>query len=143
MTDKPHSADGDAVAPLPCACAASTDVQVLVKSDRSWNDKAYEQYPSGRPMLTVVRMTIPANTTLPWHTHPMPNAAYILSGQITVEERATGRKRVIVAGEAFNESVDDVQRGHTGPEPTVVIVTYAGVEGQSLSIPVDPTAHGH
>ncbi|WP_370461823.1 cupin domain-containing protein [Rahnella sp. RcJ3] len=75
----------------------------LVQSDCAWNGKLYSQYPSGQPCLTVMKMTIEAHTTLPWHTHSMPNAAFIISGQLTVEDRNTGKTRVINAGEAFNE----------------------------------------
>lgn len=116
------------------SCACATYSETLVKSDASWNGKKYEKYPDGVPQLTVVRMTIPAHTSLPWHTHPMPNAAYILTGQMTVEELATGRTQTFHAGEAFPESIDDTHRGTTGAEETVVIVTYASVEGLPLSV---------
>lgn len=121
-----------------CGCAPYSET--LVCSEESWNGKKYEKYPEGTPQLTVVRMTIPARTSLPWHTHPMPNAAYILSGQMTVEELATGRTRTIRAGEAFPESVDDTHRGTTGDEETVVIVTYASVAGLPLSVPTADNA---
>lgn len=111
--------------------------EMLVSSESSWNGKMYERYPEGTPQLTVVRMTIPAHTSLPWHTHPMPNAAYIISGQMTVEELATGKTRTFRAGEAFGESVDDTHRGTTGEEETVVIVTYATVAGLPLSVPAE------
>lgn len=126
-----------------CACSSAAETELLVKSDMSWNGKPYELYPAGRPKLTVVKMTIPAHSRLPWHTHPMPNAAYILSGHLTVEDQATGKTRTIHAGEAFTESVDDIHRGYTGAEPTVVIVTYAGIEGQPLSVTVNPSENGH
>jgi quercetin dioxygenase-like cupin family protein len=114
-------------------CSCSKHSEVLVQSEASWNGKRYESYPTGVPQLTVVRMTIPARSSLPWHTHAMPNAAYILSGQLTLEERATGRTHTFVAGEAFPESVNDTHRGTTGDEDTVVIVTYATVAGLPLS----------
>lgn len=85
-----------------------------------------------------MKMRFEAHTTLPWHTHPMPNAAYIISGSLTIEDKETGETHVIKAGEAFNESVDDVHRGYTTDEPVEVIVTYAGVEGQPLSVPYKP-----
>lgn len=122
-----------------CGCAPYSET--LVCSEESWNGKKYEKkYPEGTPQLTVVQMTIPARTSLPWHTHPMPNAAYILSGQMTVEELATGRTRTFKAGEAFPESVDDTHRGTTGDEETVVIVTYASVAGLPLSVPTADNA---
>ena len=49
--------------------------EVLVKSSESWNGQPYGRYPDGQAQLTVLRLTIPAHTTLPWHKHRMPNAA--------------------------------------------------------------------
>jgi quercetin dioxygenase-like cupin family protein len=112
------------------------ETKVLLKRTASWNDIPYLAYPQGQPELTTVRMTIPAHSELPWHTHGMPNAAYLLSGQLTVEDR-NGRKAIHHAGEAFAESVNDIHRGITGNEPAVVIVTYAGTQGQPLSVPVE------
>lgn len=107
---------------------------MLVKATSSWNEIRYDRYPAGQPELTTVRMTIPANSKLHWHTHPMPNTAYLVSGQLTIEEKGTGRKAIYHAGQAFAESVNNVHRGVTGSEPVVVIVTYAGSEGQTLSV---------
>jgi hypothetical protein len=47
----------------------------------------YKSYPQGQPELTTVRIVIPADSSLPWHTHDMPKAAYLLSGQLTVGPR--------------------------------------------------------
>jgi quercetin dioxygenase-like cupin family protein len=112
-----------------------TTSTILIKATSSWDDIRYETYPAGQPELTTVRMTIPANAMLHWHRHLMPNIAYIVSGQLTVEEKATGRKATYRAGQAFAESVGNVHRGIAGTEPVVVIVTYAGSQGQPLSVP--------
>ncbi|KAF1009651.1 MAG: hypothetical protein GAK28_00291 [Luteibacter sp.] len=107
----------------------SAKVDVLVKSDHSWNGIPYQAYPSGRPELTVLKFHIPAHTALPWHTHPIPNAGYVLSGEITVEDQATGKKQTYTAGQAFTESVGSVHRGVTGDQPVELIVTYSGTAG--------------
>ncbi|MCW2318774.1 quercetin dioxygenase-like cupin family protein [Rhodoblastus acidophilus] len=107
---------------------------MLVKSSEAWNGRPYGRYPEGQAELTVLHLTIPAHTTLPWHKHPMPNAAYILSGHLTVEDRATGEKRVVEAGEALAEQVGTEHRGVTDDEPCSVIVTYAGTPGLPTSI---------
>jgi quercetin dioxygenase-like cupin family protein len=112
--------------------------ELLVKSTAAWNGRAYEKFGEGRPELTVVKVTIPPHTRLPWHTHPMPNVGYILSGHITVEDRATGQKKIFRAGEAIPEQVDAAHRGLTDDEPAVIIVTYAGTAGQPTSVPVNP-----
>ncbi len=51
----------------------------------------------------------------------MPSIAYILAGQLTIEEQGTVVKATYVAGEAFAESLGSV--------PVVVVVTYAGSRG--------------
>ncbi len=116
---------------------ASAHANVLAKSDSSWNGKRYTSYPTGAPQLTVLKLTIPANTALPWHIHPMPNAGYVLAGQLTIEDRASGKKQTFKAGEAFTESVDDVHRGISGKEPTVLVITYSGTVGTPTFKQVD------
>lgn len=116
---------------------ANVNSKILLQSTASWNDVEYGAYPKGQPELTTVRIAIPAHSALPWHTHSIPNAAYILSGQLTIEERTTGRKATYGEGEAFAESVGDVHRGITGSAPVVAIVTYAGSPGVPLSTPDD------
>lgn len=115
---------------------SSAHVDVLVKSDKSWNGKPYTSYPKGTPQLTMLKMTIPPNTALPWHTHPVPNAGYVLSGQLTIEDKASGKKEMFKAGQAFTESVDDVHRGVSGDQPTVLIITYSGTPGVPTFNPV-------
>jgi quercetin dioxygenase-like cupin family protein len=70
--------------------------------------------------------------------HPMPNVGYILSGHITVEDRATGRKQLFRAGEAIPEQVNAAHRGLTDDEAAVIVVTYAGTAGQNTSVPIGP-----
>ena len=129
-----------AAALLPKLAAAQTigaaHAQVLVKATASWNGKPYAAYASGKPELTVLKLTIPAHTALPWHTHPFPNAGYVLSGTLTIEDRDSGRRQTFRAGQAFAESVDDVHRGMSGNTPVVLIVTYSGIEGQKTSVPL-------
>jgi len=108
---------------------ASAHGDILVQSTASWNGKPYGHYPTAAPELTVLKMTIPAHTALPWHTHSFPNAGYVLSGQLTIEDKASGQKHTFKTGEAFTESVDDVHRGVSGTTPTVLILTYSGVHG--------------
>ena len=117
------------------AKVAAAQREVLVQSDQSWNGKPYTQYPKGRPELTMLKVTLAAHTVLPWHTHPFPNAAYVLSGTLTLHDKASGKTRVVHQGEAFTESVDDVHRGEAGDEPVVLLITYAGTPGVPTSIP--------
>jgi quercetin dioxygenase-like cupin family protein len=115
---------------------ASAQREVLLQADHSWNGAPYTQYPKGRPQLTMLKLTIAPHTKLPWHTHPFPNAAYVLSGTLTIRDKVSGKTKVVHQGEAFAETVDDVHRGETGDEPVVLLVTYAGTPGVPTSIPV-------
>jgi quercetin dioxygenase-like cupin family protein len=114
---------------------AAAQREVLLQADHSWNGDAYTHYPTGRPELTMLKLTIAAHSQLPWHTHPFPNAAYVLSGTLTVHDKISGKTKVFHQGEAFAESVDDIHRGETGDEPVVLLVTYSGTPGVPTSIP--------
>jgi quercetin dioxygenase-like cupin family protein len=114
---------------------ATAQREVLLQADHSWNGKPYTQYPKGRPELTMLKVTIAPHTNLPWHTHPFPNAGYVLSGTLTLHDKASGKTRVVHQGEAFAESVDDIHRGEAGDEPAVLLITYSGTPGVPTSIP--------
>ncbi|GAB7563010.1 hypothetical protein LG202_10490 [Methylobacillus methanolivorans] len=107
-------------------------VEPVLRAVKAWDGKGYANYPGGKPELSVLRFTIPANTSLPWHSNPIPNVAYILSGEITVEKQGTGETMRLGPGQALPEMVHAVHRGYTGSSPAVVIVFYAGGEGIPL-----------
>ncbi|MGA9717049.1 MAG: cupin domain-containing protein [Acidobacteriaceae bacterium] len=114
---------------------ASAQREVLLQADHSWNGVPYTQYPKGHPQLTMLKLTIAPHSALPWHTHPFPNAGYVLSGTLTVHDKVSGKTKVFHQGEAFAETVDDVHRGETGDEPVVLLVTYAGTPDVPTSVP--------
>jgi quercetin dioxygenase-like cupin family protein len=114
---------------------ASGRREILLQSTQSWNGKPYEHYPTGQPQLTTIRLTIAPHTALPWHTHPFPNVVYVLSGTLTLHDKATGKTQVVHQGQAVGESVDDVHRGESGNEPAVLLITYAGTPGVPTSVP--------
>jgi quercetin dioxygenase-like cupin family protein len=75
------------------------------------------------------------------HTHPMPNAGYILQGQLTVHKVVEGQPDQILSlkkGDVICEMVNQPHYGESGPKGCVLVVTYAGVEGQKPSNPVVP-----
>jgi len=115
------------------ADAPGVQVQTLMESGASWDGRPYAAYPSGAPLLTVLKITIPAHSALPWHTHPMPNAAYVLSGELTVEKKDSGEKRLLKQGDVLPEMVGEYHRGVTGDQGVELIVFYAGTRGMPLS----------
>ncbi|MGY1878980.1 cupin domain-containing protein [Pseudomonas reactans] len=113
--------------------ATQIEKEVLLESSESWDGMPYRAYPAGPPQLTLIRLKIPAHTQLPWHTHPMPNAAYIVSGELTVETRSSGAKRTLRQGQTLAEMVGTEHRGVTGDTPVELLVFYAGTPGMPLS----------
>ncbi|CAB3771573.1 cupin domain-containing protein [Paraburkholderia humisilvae] len=111
---------------------AGIKIETLLKTDKAWDGTRYHSYPSGQPQLSVLKIDIPAHSVLPWHTHPMPNAGYVLAGEITVEKE-NGEKQTVRAGQVLPETVGSVHRGVTGDSPVTLIVFYAGVQGLPLS----------
>jgi len=116
--------------------SASGHAEILLKEDHSWNGVPYKAYPTTPPQLTVLKLTIPPHSALPWHRHPFPNAGYVLQGSLTIEDRESGKRRTFQTGQAFAESVDDVHRGVSGDTATVVLLTYAGTKGTPTSVPI-------
>ncbi len=118
---------------LLCGVAAAEDSQrpiqteTLIQTTSAWDGMPY----GGQPQITVLKVTIPPHTVMKWHSHPIPNAGYILAGDLTIEKK-DGTKRHFVAGQAITETVDSVHRGLTGSEPAVLIVFYSGVVGKPL-----------
>jgi quercetin dioxygenase-like cupin family protein len=109
--------------------------EILLQTDKSWNGKQYTHYPAGQPQLTTLKVTLAPHTALPWHTHPFPNSVYVLSGTLTLHDKASGKTLVVHQGQAVGESVDDVHRGEAGDQPAVLLITYAGTPGVPTSVP--------
>lgn len=107
--------------------------ETLLHSSASWDGQAYESYPSGRPELTILKISLPPHTQLEWHSHPMPSAAYIVAGELTLERRKDGKKHRFTAGQAVSETIETFHRGVAGSESVVLIVFYAGSPGMPLS----------
>ncbi len=120
--------------PLTAIDSATNNVktETLLRASSSWNNVAYQAYPAGSPEISVLKITIPAKCVLRWHEHPMPTAAYVLSGEITVEE-PDGKMQRFTAGQVIPEPVNTVHRGTVGDTDAVFIVFYAGVKEMPLA----------
>jgi quercetin dioxygenase-like cupin family protein len=80
-----------------------------------------------------MRITLAPHTELEWHSHPIPSAAYVVAGELTVERKKDGKTKHFTAGQAVSETVDTLHRGVAGNEPVVLIVFYAGSPGVPLT----------
>ncbi len=120
---------GCAIAKQPPAVEST----VLLKSTSSWDGTPYTAYPTGQPELTVLNIKIAPNSALKWHEHPMPNAAYVVSGHLEVQTKEGDKSIHLKAGDVLPEMVDTLHRGKTGDSPVELIVFYAGTPGTPLS----------
>jgi quercetin dioxygenase-like cupin family protein len=107
---------------------------VLLRTDHSWDGVKYGSYPAGQPELTVLKINIPPHTALPWHTHSMPNAAYVISGTLHVESKDGKHKITLNPGDVLPEMVGTVHRGWTEEAPVELIVFYAGVKDMPTAV---------
>ena len=109
--------------------APQTTVETVVQSSKSWNGTALPEYPSGEPVVTILKITIPPGVSLPVHEHHVINAGVLLEGELTVHTEA-GETLRMRAGDPIVEVVDQWHHGvNEGKTPAVIIVFYAGAQG--------------
>jgi quercetin dioxygenase-like cupin family protein len=114
--------------------AAEVQVQALAKSVMSWNGTPLPAYPTGQPEITILKFHIPPGAILAMHKHPFINAGVLLAGALTVVTE-TGQTLQLKAADAIIEVVDQWHHGHNeGAEPVELIVFYAGIEGQPITV---------
>jgi len=119
---------------------ASTNMQAqdivaeeLARSTSSWNGDALPAYPDGTPEVTILKFTIPVGATLPSHMHSAINAGILLSGNLVVTSEDNDVLN-LKPGDTLVELVDKYHEGkNVGNEPAVIVVFYAGVEGEAFT----------
>ena len=108
--------------------------EVLVKSSRSWNGTMLPPYAEGTPEISVVKITIPKGASLPMHYHPFATAGVLLEGRLEVRT-PSGGNRVFETGAGVIELVNEVHAGsNIGEGPAVILVVYAGIVGEPLTV---------
>lgn len=108
---------------------------VLAQASRSWDYNRLPAYPTGTPEISVLRVEVAPSAQLPLHRHPVINAGYLVSGNLTV---VTEKNEILhlKAGEAIIEVVNTWHYGRNdGDTPAVIVVFYAGTAGMPLSEP--------
>lgn len=112
---------------------AALQVETLLQTSSSWDGEPYKPYLTGQPELSILKIIIPPHRKLEWHSHPIPSAAYIVAGELTLERKKDGKKQQFTAGQSFSETIDTLHRGLTGDEPVVLTVFYAGISDTPLT----------
>lgn len=115
----------------------SISVDVLKKSTAMWNDDPLPPYSEGQPEISVVKVTIPEGESLPLHEHPFATAGVLLQGHLEVCT-PDGDRTELKAGQALIELINQPHAGaNIGNGPAVILVVYAGIEGQSVTRLID------
>jgi len=110
------------------------DVQTLAKTTKSWNNAQLPSYPTGKPEITILNIKIPPHSKLKLHKHPVINAGVLIKGKLTVVSE-DNKVLNLEEGDSIVELVDTWHYGEnkTG-ETAQIIVFYAGVEGEPITI---------
>ena len=120
--------------------AKHAQVEVLAKTNQSWNGALLPHYTTGDPELLIAKVTIPVGAHLPLHEHPYATAGVLLEGEIVVKT-PSGEQHRLVAGEALVELINQAHYGeNTGDVDAVILVVYAGEKGKPVTVLLDPAS---
>ncbi len=113
-------------------------VEVLANSTRMWNGSMLPSYPKGQPNIKILRIRVPSGVTLPWHYHPVINAAVILQGTLELKLK-DGTKKNYQQGDALIEVVNTIHEGKAlGANDVDLIVFYAGEKDVPTTVLTGP-----
>lgn len=108
--------------------------ELIAESYLSWNGDSLPAYPTGKPKISIVKVTIPPHSELPNHYHPVINAGVLLKGELTVVD-VKGNVLEMTAGDPIIEVVNTIHYGvNKGDEPAEILVFYAGTEGMEIVV---------
>ena len=121
--------------PIALALEPSTQVKVstVLKTETSWDGKPIV-YPTGKPEVSGLVVEIAPGAQTGWHSHPVPSFAFVLEGELDVEQK-NGSVKHVKAGETLAEVVNTLHNGRNVGTGTVkLIVFYTGAVGEKLTI---------
>lgn len=111
--------------------------ELVIRSPNDWSGDRLPPYLLDAPEIALMKYIIPPQTALPVHQHPSINAAYVMSGEVTVVKEGGG-ERTFRKGEAIIEMVGKWHHGiNRGTTPTELIVFYASAKDLPLAIKKD------
>lgn len=123
------------------ATSAAAGSTTLLKTSRTWDDSAITYFETGCPELDAVIVDLPANGSTPIHLHPVNTYAYVLEGQVTVQEGKLVDGKLVVRksstfskGQAFAEVVNTWHVGTAGPQGVKILVWYTTEAGQPTTV---------
>ncbi len=113
--------------------SSSSTVVLLDGQTTSWDGATLVDYPTTKPAITMLKISVAPNSKLPQHYHPVINVGYMLEGSLTVTDDK-GNSKTISAGEPLIETVNTIHYGENrGDTDAVILVFYAGTEGVAIT----------
>jgi quercetin dioxygenase-like cupin family protein len=123
------------------ATSASAGSTTVLKTSSTWNDSQIKYFETKCPEVDAVIVDIPPNASTPAHLHPVNNYAYVLEGQVTIQEGDLVNGRLVVQrsstftkGQAFAEVVNTWHIGTAGPEGVKILVWYTTEVGYPYTV---------
>jgi quercetin dioxygenase-like cupin family protein len=109
-------------------------IQNLLKTDSTSIGQKINYPDTGKPEITMLKVTIPPGKETGFHKHTIPVFAYVLSGRLSVELE-NGKTMEFNKDSSFAEVINTIHNGkNKGNEDVVLIVTYMGEKNLPLSI---------
>ena len=108
-------------------------VETLIKSDTTVLGQkiVYPQFQSGE--VTMCKITIPAGKSTGWHKHDSPVFAYVLKGDLIVEQE-NGKANLFRENSCIPEVVNINHNGvNKGKKDVVLIASYLKGSGQKIA----------
>jgi quercetin dioxygenase-like cupin family protein len=93
-------------------------------------------YPTGKPHVTALIVTVPPGGDTGWHEHAVPLFAYVLDGALEVDYGDKGT-HIYKAGDSLMEAMNWPHNGtNKGDVPVRILAVYIGAEGIPNATPV-------
>lgn len=120
-----------------CTAQESTNQLVsskqILKTETTWNGQNVEYPATDDEEITALHIEFVPGSETPWHRHPVPSLAYIISGELEVIVR-NGDRKIFKKGDAFAEVINTWHYGkNIGSEPVRLVVFYVGEKDVELT----------
>jgi len=110
------------------------NIEVLTATNVMWDGTVLPNYPTEKPEITILKITVAPKAALPMHKHPVINAGYMVKGNLTVNTM-DGETLNLKTGDTIIELVNKWHYGkNEGDVPAEIIVFYAGNKDQPYTV---------
>lgn len=114
--------------------SSQIEFSILQKTSKSWDGKDLPKYPDGYPEITIIKVIIPAKTSIEEHKHNLINFGYLVKGNLTVTSES-GQTVTLNEGDTIIELVNTWHSAkNEGPIDVEIVVFYLGPSASPLAI---------